>query len=344
VEQEAADKFFGGQRGDCAIPGGEGDAAIVEAAQTLVGDANAMRITAEIIEDLLGTSEGRLAVDDPFLLVQRVLPSGEGVGVGEVGTCAVEVELAGFASPGERGQDFAAKECADDGYGKQEATFALDRDPARAVGGEAPAGYDAVQVGMKAQLARPGVQDGGDAQQGATAVGIEPELQQGARRGEEEDLEEADPVAQGQGLALLGHGEDDMEVVDRQHALHALGNPLRLAQALALGTMPVAAGVVGGPRVTARIAHVEMPAKDGRPAGLDVAHGPALYRAECVALSISLAVGAEDVRDLEARPPLLPRRGRRRRRAGVHSGLPENARLVRAEDVERARDPAHVLL
>ena len=118
VEQEAADEFVRGERDGGAVLGGEGDAAFVEAAQALVGDADAVGIAAEVLEDLLGAAEGRLAVDDPVLLVQRVLPTGEGDGVGEVGARAVEVELAALAGAGERGEELAAKERADDSDGK----------------------------------------------------------------------------------------------------------------------------------------------------------------------------------------------------------------------------------
>ncbi len=150
------------------------------------------------------------------------------------------------------------------------------------------------------------MQDRGDAEQPAEAAGIAAEREQGAGGGNEEDLEEALAVVEGERLELLGDSEDDVEVVGGQHAFHPLGDPAGLAQALTLGAVPVAARVVGDLAVPAGVAHVEVPAQDRGPAGLDVMHDPAREVAEGMPMTIGLAVRAKDVRDLEARPPLRP--------------------------------------
>jgi hypothetical protein len=64
VEQEAADELVGRKRDVLAVLGGEGDAAWAAGDETLVGDADAVGVAAEVAEDLGGTTEGRLAVDE----------------------------------------------------------------------------------------------------------------------------------------------------------------------------------------------------------------------------------------------------------------------------------------
>ena len=47
----------------------EGDVVVVECDQSMIGDGDAMGITAEVTQHLLGTVEGRFGVDDPFMPV-----------------------------------------------------------------------------------------------------------------------------------------------------------------------------------------------------------------------------------------------------------------------------------
>jgi hypothetical protein len=68
--------------------------------------------------------------------------------------------------------------------------------------------------------------------------------------------------------------------------------------------MSISARVVRGPGERARVAHVDVPAELRGPAELDRAHGGPLRRREHMRLAVDLAVAAEDVRDLDARPPL----------------------------------------
>jgi hypothetical protein len=110
VQQEAADELVGGQRGTRAVLGGEGDAAIVEGNEALVGDADAVGVATEVPEDLTRAPEGGLAVDDPGLAVEVVLEPSEGDGIGEVGAGSGELELPALAGAGERGEELAAEQ------------------------------------------------------------------------------------------------------------------------------------------------------------------------------------------------------------------------------------------
>jgi hypothetical protein len=100
-----------------------------------------------------------------------------------------------------------------------------------------------------------------------------------------------------------GHGEDDVEILGRQQLSLPLGEPLGAGEALAFGTMPVAAGIVGLPGEAAVRACLEMAAQSRRAAGLDRAHHLNLDASEVAIMSfaISSAVAAEHVRHLQGR-------------------------------------------
>ncbi|XXU22746.1 hypothetical protein WMF47_02180 [Sorangium sp. So ce861] len=99
---------------------------------------------------------------------------------------------------------------------------------------------------MEAEIAAPGVQHAGDTDVGAEPLGIPAERDQGLRAALEEQIEDRLLVDERQRAQLGREREDDMEVVRRQDAQLPLGDPPGLAEALALGTVAVAAGVVRG--------------------------------------------------------------------------------------------------
>ena len=61
----------------------------------------------------------------------------------------------------------------------QEVGGVFGTNPAQAIGREAAGGHDAMDVGMKAQLARPGLKHGQQTQFGAQIFVVAPEVQQG---------------------------------------------------------------------------------------------------------------------------------------------------------------------
>ncbi len=69
------------------------------------------------------------------------------------------------------------------------------------------------------------------------------------------------------------------------------GVVLRATERYLMGTVPIAAGVVGRSGVAAGGAQVEVPAEDGCPAGLDGAHHFELLRRQCMALPIASSWG-----------------------------------------------------
>ena len=98
------------------------------------------------------------------------------------------------------------------------------------------------------------------------------------------------------------HGEHDVAVRHRQEFGLACGEPVGGRRALALGTMPVAARVVGDVLMSALLAAHEVAAEDRGTAVRDGRHDLELVEADVAGVGVTprRAVGAEDVRDLEA--------------------------------------------
>ena len=110
------------------------------------------------------------------------------------------------------------------------------------------------------------------------------------------------------GLVLVGDGGDprrqseyDVEVRDRQQFGLALLHPCECLRALALGTMPVAAAVVGDLRARAVLAAHDMAAEGHRAAALDRRHHLQLAEAHMAGIGFtpSRSMVAENVRNLQ---------------------------------------------
>ena len=161
----------------------------------------------------------------------------------------------------------------------------------------------------------PGVQDGSDRDAGAKMPGIGGDGDQRLSRCLEEDVIDRRLVLIGDVGDWRGQREHHMIIRHRQQLGLAFGQPLPGCRGLALGTMPVAAGVVGDERVCAVITARDMPAENRRAAVLDSRHH--LQLAEAQVTGVMFAPGstmlAENIRDLQdgtghKRPALLRRR------------------------------------
>ena len=84
----------------------------------------------------------------------------------------------------------------------------------------------------------------------------------------------------------LGQCEDDVEVGNGQHVVQLRVEPTRAGGGLTLGTVPIAAGVVGIATMAAAIAGFFMAAQGSGSAGSDVAQGAALLGTERSAPSL----------------------------------------------------------
>ena len=82
VDKESSQELIGGDGHDLLLAAvgivlpAEGDAAMVEGYETMVGDGDAMRIAGQVVQDMLCTTERWLGIDDPLVgikLSQKLL-------------------------------------------------------------------------------------------------------------------------------------------------------------------------------------------------------------------------------------------------------------------------------
>src|SRR5262249_56445189 len=113
VEQKAPDELVGTER-HCAVPRlpaaaiilvAEGHAARIESKETTVRDGDAMGVAGEIGQHRLRPGEGRLAVDKPFLPLERCEMCGKDLAAMEVLDLAKKREPACRVGVDECGQE-----------------------------------------------------------------------------------------------------------------------------------------------------------------------------------------------------------------------------------------------
>ncbi len=127
-------------------------------------------------------------------------------------------------------------------------------DPARAVERDPAAGHDHVDVRMVGQGRAPGVEHGRDADAGAEVARVGCDRQHRLRRGPEQQVVDRGLVGEGDVGDLGRHREHHVEVAHGQQVRLARCQPLARGSTLALGAVPVAAGVVGDAGVATALA------------------------------------------------------------------------------------------
>src|SRR5919199_1180579 len=156
MQQEAADQCVGAQRHGLdtialtPVAVGKADAAVTYVEEPVVRDGDAMRIAADIVQDLRWAGKGRLGVDDPLVSVELIAK-----------LCKVlrEEHGAGGACLDQRRAELAAKDGAQGPHREEEA--GISRDPALPVGGQRASRNDAVDMEVRPQGLIPSVQDHG---------------------------------------------------------------------------------------------------------------------------------------------------------------------------------------
>src|ERR1700694_948072 len=73
----------------------EGDVAVFERNESVVGNGDAVGVGAEITQGMFGASERSLGVDDPFVTEQSSQPCCEGTRFRQMQHAAVELKCAG---------------------------------------------------------------------------------------------------------------------------------------------------------------------------------------------------------------------------------------------------------
>ena len=158
---------------------------------------------------------------------------------------------------------------------------------------------------MMGERLPPGVQHGQKADLGAQALGVGRYLQQGSGHAAKQQLVEPTLILQHQPGELVRHGEDDMEIVQRNQFAGARGDPAVARLRLALGAVAVTAGVEGEAEIlSAPGAAVAVSAERRRAAALDSPHDFVLRpgHAGAAALDKASGPGAENIGHLQGGP------------------------------------------
>ncbi len=162
MEKETPDEFFSGQGYDLALAAvpaitkGEGDVAIFDVEDTVIGNGDAMGIAAEIVENFFWSAERRLGVDDPWVFIKLSEQAVESCLGLESSGLARENEL----MPGKglaEGVDILAAEDGGKSFDGEEEIF-WGGDPAVAVIRQGAGGDEAVEMEMGLEFLVPGVE------------------------------------------------------------------------------------------------------------------------------------------------------------------------------------------
>jgi hypothetical protein len=255
--EEAADELLGveGAGPEGAGVGGaiaEGDLAVGQFEDAAVADGDAEDVGSQILQGVETIAHG-LAMNDPILLPHCWGDKGE-----EIGLAQSVAELG--AEDGGEGLD-----------GKQEVLSGGQ--PGLTIRGKAASGDEVVNVGVVAEVAPPGMEDADEADLPADEARVLGQVLEGGGRSAEEEVVEGFLVAANDVPELAGQGEGEEKVWGReQEVLLLLQPPLGLV-VLALGTMPVAAGVIEILDLVTHRAVIDVSPQGRRTAALDGAHG-----------------------------------------------------------------------
>ena len=158
-----------------------------------------------------------------------------------------------------------------------------------------------MDVRMMGERLAPCMKNGDEAELAAEMPGIGGDGLQRCGDGVEQDGVDHRLVLIGDRRDLGRHREHDVEIGHRQQIGLAGGEPLFARGALALGAMPVAAGVIGDRAVRAVLTGLDMTTERGGPAQLDRRHDAALDAAEMTVMgeAIGMTMAAEDIRHLQ---------------------------------------------
>ena len=304
VQEEATDELLGadGDGSMCTrgtvVAGAEGHLVIHAAEEPLVGDGHPMGIAAEVAECLLGSIEGSLGVDAPFFASEFSQEPMEGLGVLEVLRRWGEAKISSMEEFLECVEELSTEELGQSLDGDEEAVLGGDPFPFRGIE-SASCDHD-VQMGVELQLLIPGVKHGGEAHMSGQPGIASGQLEQSAGSRAKQGVVQELLVAQDEGVELVWEGGHRMEVVDGQQPEHAAMEPSDLLEALAFGTVAIAAGVIRDPSVAATV----LTQRDASPqlrgaAEHDIPHGPLLVRVEGMLTSVLSPVEAEDLGDFD---------------------------------------------
>lgn len=129
------------------------------------------------------------------------------------------------------------------------------------------------------------------------------DFQHGRGAGTKQQIVHHPRVVPTEGVPLMRQGEYDVEVGDAEEFFLSCGEPALASLCLALGTVPVPAGVIRDGLMTALRTLIDVAAQRGRPAASDRAqHTQLLVTQPGILFDEAITLLAEDIGHLHGRP------------------------------------------
>lgn len=259
----------------------EGDAAVIEGFDAVVGESDTMDISGKVLGSVLAVASV-LEVDVPGFAEDRRIDLPQEV-------CTVE----GIA-------DLGAEDLGQ-GVTRDEEAGMSGLAPDFALIGQSAGGGEKVDVGVVGKIARPGMEHRQDAELGADPLRIVGEVLEGRCGFAQEQVVDGALVGACEVTQLGGEGEGD-EVVGagQESAAQALEPELRGA-IVTLRAVSVAARVIGVVEAITGVADEQGAAESRGPAVDDVRHCPFVggQHAVAIGLPVDLPSAAEDLRQFD---------------------------------------------
>ena len=263
----------------------EAHTVFVNGQEPMVADGDLVRVSAQVIDHRTRRGKGPLGIDHPGLCKER----------------AEELRIFSWEGFAQCRHHPTAHHPAQRPYREEVLSFGACTLPEPGCG-DAPAGYDAVQVRMQGEVLTPGVQHGDHTRVRSQVGGIAGKgTDHTPGCGKERIIDTIRPI-QAQTVQLPGQGEHHMEVRHRQELGLAGCHPVFPGQDLALGTVAVPATVVAYAQVGTGGALIQMPAQGRRAAVPDQAQGALLPVVELRALLNLCPCLPYDLRYFAGRP------------------------------------------
>ena len=166
------------------------------------------------MQNVCGTAEGRLGIDDPVLTEQGTDQGSEQLGIPERLVVSVKSEFPLPEGPLEAGHKLAPKHAAENLPRQKERIVGLN--PARVIGGQTTRRNHAVDMRMMLQVLSPGVEHAQEANLSAEVMGIGGDFQQRRGAGAEQQAIEDALVLLGERRQLVRQREDHVTVTNGQ--------------------------------------------------------------------------------------------------------------------------------
>src|SRR6266478_5125536 len=199
----------------------------------MVGDGHAMGVAAEILQHILGATEGTSQVDDPVLSKQWPEPSSEDLGFGEVLQVFGEAELPILEGLPEGRDELATKNLTQYRFGQE--VVVRRADPAGVIERETSGGHHAMDMGMKPELLVPGVQHTEETNLCTEVSGIASDFEKSFRAGTKQEIVDHLFVLQHHWGQVAGECEDHVQVARGEQFSFTCGNPPFASSDLTLG-------------------------------------------------------------------------------------------------------------